>query len=117
VSGRGVVEHARAEDAARDARFRHRFDLVAARSFGPPAVTAECGAPLLHIGGVLLVAEPPASPAERWPAGGLEQVGLTDDGVVSADGGGRVRRLVARSTCSDRFPRRAGVPERKLLFD
>jgi 16S rRNA (guanine527-N7)-methyltransferase len=115
-SRQGVVEHARAEDAARDDRLRGSFDAVTARSFGRPAVTAECGAPFLRTGGVLLVADPPDSPARRWPADGLQQVGLVDDGQSSA-GGGTVRRLLATVPCPARYPRRAGVPERRPLFE
>ena len=58
--GRVQVVVARAEDAARDSGLRGAFDLVTARSFGPPAVTAECGAPFLSVGGRLVVSEPPA---------------------------------------------------------
>ena len=38
------------EVVGRAPAYRGRFDLVVARSFGPPAVVAECGAPLLRIG-------------------------------------------------------------------
>ena len=54
--GPGKVVTARAEEAGRDDRYRGSFAAVVARSFGPPAVTAECAAPLLRgrgsIGGV-----------------------------------------------------------------
>ena len=39
------------------------FDMVVARSFGPPPVLAECAAPLLKVGGWLLVSEPPSTEA------------------------------------------------------
>ena len=52
------------------------FDVVVARSFGPPSVTAECGAPLLTIGGILLVSEPPTSGELRWPTEALATLGL-----------------------------------------
>jgi 16S rRNA (guanine527-N7)-methyltransferase len=53
----------RAEVAGRDAGMRGRFDLVVARAFAPPPVTAECAAPFLRLGGTLVVAEPPPSHA------------------------------------------------------
>lgn len=109
------VVHGRAEDIARDRSHRGRYDVVTARSFGPPAVTAECGAPLLHRDGVLVVAEPPDAPLERWPEEGLALLGLVDDGVV-ATGASTVRRLRAVEPAADRYPRRAGVPERRPLF-
>ena len=55
ISERVEVRCARAEDAGRDPALRGRFDVVTARSFGPPAVTAECAAGLLRPGGELIV--------------------------------------------------------------
>lgn len=112
---RVVVRRARAEDAGRDPALRARFDVVTARSFGPPSVTAECGAPFLHAGGVLLVAEPPDAADERWPAAGLHALRLRSDGVVRAAGAG-VRRLVAWDVADDRYPRPVGVPGARPLF-
>ena len=67
----------RAEETARSSQFRQQFDLVVSRSFGVPAVAAECGAPLLSIGGFMVVSEPPDGPlVDRWPAEGLAKVGL-----------------------------------------
>lgn len=114
-ASRVVVVHGRAEDIGHDPSHRGRYDVVTARSFGPPGVTAECGAPLLRRDGVLLVAEPPAAPGHRWPTSGLAALGLVDDGVVNT-GSSTVRRLRAAETTDDRFPRRAGVPERRPLF-
>jgi 16S rRNA (guanine527-N7)-methyltransferase len=54
------VRQDRAEVAGRDPALRGRLDGVLARSFGRPAVVAECAAPLLHPGGWLIVSEPPA---------------------------------------------------------
>ena len=116
-SDRVEVVAARAEDAGRDPRHRGMFHTVVARSFGPPAVTAECGAPFLHPGGHLVVSEPPELEVGRWPAAGLEQLGLRTIGVP--DGAPITHRftvLQASATCSDRFPRRAGVPARRPLF-
>jgi 16S rRNA (guanine527-N7)-methyltransferase len=59
------VRQDRAEVAGRDPGLRGSFDGVLARSFGRPAVVAECAAPLLRPGGWLIVSEPPAtSPAD-----------------------------------------------------
>ena len=65
----------------REPGLRAGFDGVLARSFGRPAVLAECAAPLLRVGGWLLVSEPPRSDLEdgqdvRWPAEPLRQLGL-----------------------------------------
>jgi len=50
LSSRVEVVHARAEQLGRDERYRASFAAILARSFGPPAVTAECAAPLLKVG-------------------------------------------------------------------
>ena len=52
MADRVKVRCQRAEEAGRDPLLRSSFDLVTARSFGPPAVTAECAAPLLSMGGL-----------------------------------------------------------------
>ena len=73
-----VVEE-RAEVCGRVPGLRAGFDGVLARSFGRPAVLAECAAPLLKVGGWLLVSEPPLAnddQADRWPVDPLRQFGL-----------------------------------------
>jgi 16S rRNA (guanine527-N7)-methyltransferase len=115
LADRVAVRTARAEDAGRDPALRARFALVTARSFGPPAVTAECGAPFLHVGGGLVVAEPPGGDDARWPAAGLDRLGLEDEGVVAATEA-TVRRLRAVRLADDRYPRANGVPSAQPLF-
>ena len=58
-----------AEVVGRQPSMRGSADVVVARSFGPPATTAECAAPLLRVGGRLAVTEPPDNAGDRWPAG------------------------------------------------
>lgn len=107
-----------AETAGRDERWRGSFDLVTARGFGPPAVTAECAAPFLRLDGHLVVSEPPLdspSRASRWDPTGLELVGLRMGSVVEA-GGASAQVFVQSEPCPDRYPRRAGVPGKRPLF-
>jgi len=106
----GVIED-RVEAVGRGPA-RGAADLVTARSFAPPAVTAECGAPLLRGGGTLWVSEPPSAVAGRWPAAGLATLGLR-----------RAERLVPSwagltliSECPDRYPRRVGIPAKRPLW-
>jgi 16S rRNA (guanine527-N7)-methyltransferase len=108
--------HGRAEDFGRQAGWRARFDLVTARAFARPAVTAECGRPFLVPGGRLLVAEPPAPAADRWPARGLDELALRDAGLGGTEDA-HVRCLEAVGDCPERFPRRAGIPAKRPLFD
>lgn len=111
IGDRVSVWCGRAEDLGRDVQVRQNADVVVARSFGPPAVTAECAAPLLRPGGRLLVSEPPGSGGERWPREPLVELGIEP---VRVDGG--VMVLVKVAQTPDRYPRRVGVPTKRPLF-
>ncbi len=104
---RVTVVAARAEELGRDVGWRGQMPAVVARSFGRPSVTAECAAPLLAVGGQLLVSEPPESPAGRWPAAGLALVGLQADHTKDAG----VASFTQIEACPARFPRRRLRPE------
>jgi 16S rRNA (guanine527-N7)-methyltransferase len=113
----------RAEEVGRQNRWRRSQAAVFARSFGPPAVVAECAAPLLSLGGHLVVSEPPAAPRageiavahpDRWPEDGLAVLGLRPVAFHQAEFGYQV--LVQDRPCPDRFPRRTGVPGKRPLF-
>jgi 16S rRNA (guanine527-N7)-methyltransferase len=112
------VVRARAEEAGRDEHLRAGFDLVVARAFGVPAVTAECGAPFLRVGGRLVVSEPPAgsgaAQAERWPAAAVAEVGLAH--VREWREPYHYRAFVLSRPCPERYPRRVGVPAKQPLF-
>lgn len=110
----GVIEE-RAEVVGRMAEYRGTFDLVVARSFGPPAVLAECAAPLLRAGGRAVVSEPPGGAPERWPAPGLAPLGMTPGPSVRAEGAA-YQVLRQETPCPDRWPRRVGVPAKRPLF-
>ena len=120
---RVVVGAERAEAVGRTPARRGAFDLVTARGFGRPAVVAECAAPLLEVGGLLVVSEPPADVSRenaRWPVAGLVELGMGRPNPVSRDlGAGPGYRFVAvpqLRRCPDRFPRRVGVPAKRPLF-
>ena len=114
LAGRVSVEAARAEEAGRQPELRRAFDAVVARSFGRPAVTAECAAPFLALGGLLVVAEPADGPDERWPDEGLTLLGLERVVRVSEPSAFQVLRQVA--PCPERYPRRTGIPAKRPLF-
>jgi 16S rRNA (guanine527-N7)-methyltransferase len=117
MEGRVAVVGDRAESVGRTRERRGAYAVVTARSFGPPAVVAECAAPLLRPGGVLIVSEPPSGREqsdERWPSAGLASLGM-----------GAARAAVSRyrfvvipqlTACPDRFPRRVGVSRKRPLF-
>lgn len=114
VGERVIVRRGRAEELGRDPELRASFGLVVARQFGRPAVTAECAAPFLVIGGRLVVSEPPAG-SDRWPADALDQLGLgvREEGLMPQ---GTYRRLEQVRPCPERFPRPVGTPGRRPLF-
>jgi 16S rRNA (guanine527-N7)-methyltransferase len=119
---RVVVVWARAEEAGHRDYLRGVFDVVVARGFGPPAVTAECGAPFLRVGGTLAVSEPPgdgdagAAPnaSDRWAAAGLARLGLAVG--RSWTDGYRYQALDQVEPCPSRYARNPGVPGKRPLF-
>jgi 16S rRNA (guanine527-N7)-methyltransferase len=124
LAERADVLEERAEVCGRTAGLRAGFDGVVARSFGRPAVVAECAAPLLKVGGWLLVSEPPSSQSEngegsghqdlRWPADPLRHLGLEPAEILHE--GFEYRMLTQAQPCPEGFPRRNGVPAKRPLF-
>ncbi len=123
---------ARAEETGRQPAHRGHAHAVVARAFGPPGVTAECAAPLLRVGGLLLVSELPAEPrggsdvmpeedgkqmasTDRWVPEGLRELGLGRAQVVVRRGR-RFVAMVQESSCPERYPRRVGIPQKRPLF-
>ena len=115
LGDRAEVVCARAEAAARDPRWRETFDVVTARSFGPPAVTAECAVGFLRAGGTVLVSEPPEEDPGRWPAHGLARLGLVAEPVPEA-GPAHLVRLRSVEAVEPRWPRRVGIPQKRPLW-
>jgi 16S rRNA (guanine527-N7)-methyltransferase len=113
LGDRVEVVEARAETAARAPDRRGAFDVVVARSFGSPAVTAECAVGFLRLGGYLVVSEPPETP-NRWPPEALADLGL-GPAVLCGTGGFRFARL-EKVRSDDRWPRRVGIPAKRPRF-
>lgn len=114
-SDRVTTIHARAEDLGRHTGHREHYDLVMARSFGPPSVTAECASPFVTVGGVAVVTEPPREDPARWPTDELMALGLQPE-VAADNAEPRLQRLRKVAPLDERYPRRAGVPARRPLF-
>lgn len=111
LSDRTEVWCARAEELGHEPRARFQFDLVLARSFGPPASTVECGAPLLVEGGLLAVSEPPGG--RDWPTDGLARVGL----VAVSEPGESIALFRRDGAIDDALPRRIKIQRRQPLFE
>lgn len=118
LEDRVVVVEGDAESVAGHDVYESAFDVVTARSFGPPAVTAEAATRFLVEGGTLLVSEPPSGDAGvRWEfPSQLEVLGLAYRGLFDA-GGVRlaiVKRLAG--SLDPRYPRRAATVRKRPLF-
>lgn len=103
-----AVRRARAEELA---DLRGSQAAVVARSFGAPAVTAECAAPLLQVGGRLVVSEPP-EPGDRWE--GAWVLGLGP--ARRLEGPPALVVLEQESLCPTEYPRRVGIPAKRPLW-
>ncbi|MGH9057752.1 MAG: RsmG family class I SAM-dependent methyltransferase [Acidimicrobiales bacterium] len=113
LAGRVSVVASRAEVAGRGA-LRATMDAAVARSFAPPGPTAECAAPFLVPGGLLVVAEPPGGKPERWDPAGLAVLGMAVGFRRSTPTAFQVIRQ--GMPCPERFPRRVGTPAKRPLF-
>lgn len=111
------VLEGRAEELAHEPHLRGSQDVVTARSFGSPAATAECAVGFLRgPGSVILVSEPPGvDAATRWPAAGLERLGLAPGGRTVGEGS-TIQHLVLVSPPPEWAPRRSGRPSKRPLF-
>lgn len=118
LGDRILVVEGDAEDVARAAGHESRYDVVTARSFGPPAVTAEAAVRLMRLGGTLLVSEPPTAEAgTRWEfPRELAELGLSYDGLQET---GDVRIAVVLRTgelVPERYPRRSATVRKRPMF-
>ncbi len=114
VSDRVEVRCQRAEESGRDPALRAAADLVTARSFGPPAVTAECAAPLLVVGGSWSSPNPRVATRIGGPTSLSVSSVWMGDGAITEPAA--FQRLRQRELCPDRFPRRVGIPAKRPLF-
>ena len=100
-------------ELAREPALAGRFDVVVARAFGLPAVTAECATGFLPVGGRLVVSEPEDEVTARWPGGPLARLGL----AVQATGAEpRFVELGKVAPHEGRFPRRLAAMQRDPLY-
>lgn len=115
LADRVLVEHALVEDVAHRREARGVFDGMVARLFGPAAELAECGLPLLRVGGTLVVSVSSATRRQwqRMPL--LESTGCEFAGHWTTPYGGFVSvRRVGPAPSS--LPRRRAVRRRSPLL-
>ena len=114
IDNRVLVECAEAEDAARDEQLSGRATVVTARSFAPPAVTAECATRFLADDGIVIVSEPPTD-VSRWSDPVLAELGLRE-GERAVQLGGTFQVLHRAGHLDDRYPRRPGTTRKRPLW-
>ena len=115
--GNITVVRGRLEEIAGQDEQRDRYPLVTSRSFSSPSVTAECAAPLLAMGGQLIVSEPPDETAGvRWDVEGLAQLGLRPTVLERWNDRFTYQLIEKVEPTPDRFPRRIGIPSKRPLF-
>ena len=113
LESRCTIRTGRAEELSRDKALRGWADVVVARGFAGPAVTAECAAPLLSVGGIFISSDPPVE-TDRWSVEGLAEVGLRE--LLRLRDPFRFFVAVQTQLCPDRYPRRVGIPAKRPLF-
>ena len=116
LAARVTVRWGRAEEAGREPELRGTIDLVTARGFAAPGITAECAAPFLASGGRLEVSEPPSGSTDRWSTQGLALLGLGPAVRSLPRPGVSIATMARLVPCPDRYPRRVGIPAKRPLF-
>jgi 16S rRNA (guanine527-N7)-methyltransferase len=109
------VREDRAETVGRDPALREHFELVTARSFAAPAVTAEVAAGLVAVGGLLIVSEPPETDPSRWPGDRLQLLGFGPAQVVEI-GAAHFATLPKAAAVAGHYPRAVGRPAKRPLW-
>jgi len=115
IGDRVEVVEERAEVLGRPGPLREHFEVVTARSFAEPAVTAEIAAGLVAVGGVLVVSEPPDPAVDRWSVPGLADLGFGPAAPVERS---EAHFVVVRKTSEapERFPRGVGRAAKRPLW-
>jgi len=111
LADRVTVAEARVEDFARDPGEKAAFGLVVGRSVAPLAVMCEYAAPLLEVGGRLVVSQPPGR-SGLVSDEALERLGMRLE-LVSTEPSAAVFQQI--SPCPAGFPRRAGIALKRPL--
>ena len=113
--------HARAEDGAGKPELRESFDIAAARAVAPLNVLCEYLLPFVRVGGRMLALKGPNLEAEMEAGeaaagllgGEIERARTLD--IPGRDWNHRAVWIAKRSPTPDRYPRRAGMPEKRPL--
>ena len=116
-----VCIHARCEDAARNPALREKFECAVARAVAPMNVLSEYLMPFVRVGGQMVALKGPSLESEL--AGANNALKALGGGKISAfdapiPGRGWAHKIAViekKSSTPDKYPRKAGTPERKPL--
>lgn len=113
--------HLRAEDGARKPEYREAFDLATARAVAPLNLLAEYLLPFVKTGGRMLALKGPTLDQELAEAeNALNLLGGTFDHaeqieIPGRDWDHRLAYILKTAPTPDKYPRKAGKPEKKPL--
>lgn len=116
-----VCIHARCEDAARNPALREKFECAVARAVAPMNVLSEYLMPFVRVGGQMVALKGPSLESEL--AGANNALKALGGGKISAfdalipgrDWAHKIAVIEKKSSTPDKYPRKAGTPERKPL--
>ena len=115
IGGRLKVVNGRAEVLSHEEDFRESFDVVVARGFGSPAVTAECASGYLKVEGHLYVSGRPLDESNRWKKEMLFELGLEFDEVLEQNEA-HVAKITKRNQLNSTYPRSSKALKKKPLW-
>lgn len=112
----GIVVEKRAEEAGRDSAFRDRFLCGTARAVATAPSVLELIAPLLAPGGRAVLQRGTFDAPEREAVkDAAPMLGAAFEEVVEIAGGRRILLVNKVTLTPERFPRRAGIPQKRPL--
>lgn len=110
------VINARAEDAGRKPEFREQFASSTARAVASIATALELSAPLLGVNGIAILQRGAMETSERMALESAALIlGCAVDAEVALEDKRRLVLVRKVSPTPDRYPRRAGIPEKRPL--
>ena len=116
-----VCIHARCEDAARNPALREKFECAVARAVAPMNVLSEYLMPFVRIGGQMVALKGPSLETELAGANnalkalGGGKISMFDAPIPGRDWAHKIAVIEKKSSTPDKYPRKAGTPERKPL--
>lgn len=116
-----VCIHARCEDAARNPALREKFECAVARAVAPMNVLSEYLMPFVRVGGQMVALKGPSLESELAGANnalkalGGGKISAFDAPISGRDWAHKIAVIEKKFSTPDKYPRKAGTPERKPL--